>query len=110
MRVAFLVIEIMKNRIANIKIKIESLESEYYINKADKEKSINIIQELNEVYNCVNSQIERMEEFYELEITIKNNAIKIVEALEHQDEFGLLDIIENETKQILDIILELVEE
>lgn len=110
MRVAFLVIGIMKNRIANIKIKIESLESEYYINKADKEKSINIIQELNEVYNCVNSQIEGIEEFYELEIAIKNNAIKIVEALEHQDEFGLLDIIENETKQILDIISELVEE
>ena len=53
---------------------------------------------------------EGIEEFYELEIAIKNNAIKIVEALEHQDEFGLLDIIENETKQILDIISELIEE
>lgn len=110
MRVAFLVIEIMKNKIIDIRTEIESLESKYYTNKADRETYINIIQNLTEVYNWINSKIKDIEELGELEEAIKNNAIKIMKAWEYKDEFGLLDIIENETTQILDIIVELIEE
>ena len=43
-------------------------------------------------------------------MAIENNTVKIVEECEYKDLFGLLDIMENETKQILDIIEELIEE
>lgn len=100
----------MNKKISDIKTKLELFENIYYKGETDKEKYIQIISELTEIYSWICSQINDLKDFEELKIAIENNTVKIVEECEYKDLFGLLDIMENETKQILDIIEELIEE